>query len=68
MILVDQHFRECSFCGRSFPPQWEPILRDGRLYCSEKCIRFEEVFPEISERSQAEPGKEEGRHGRSSRN
>jgi hypothetical protein len=68
MILVDQHFRECSFCGRSFPPQWQPLTHHGRLYCSEKCIRFEEVFPEVSDRGAAEPGREEGKHGRSSGN
>jgi hypothetical protein len=48
MILVNQHFRECSFCGRKFPPHWEPLERNGRMYCSEKCVHFEASFPEAA--------------------
>jgi hypothetical protein len=68
MILVDQHFRECSFCGRKFPPQWQPLVREGRLYCSEKCVHFEGLFPEAVNRSDLEAGREEGKHGRPSGN
>jgi hypothetical protein len=50
MIHVNQHFRECSFCGRKFPPEWEPLRWENRLYCSEKCVRFEANFPDASAR------------------
>jgi hypothetical protein len=43
MKLINQHFDECSFCGCKYPPQWQPIMHNGKRYCSNKCIHFDEL-------------------------
>jgi len=43
MKLINQHFEECSFCGCKYPPQWQPIIHNGKRYCSAKCIHFDEM-------------------------
>lgn len=55
MKLVDQHFAECSFCGCKYPPQWQPIMHQGKPYCSMKCVHFSALplAAESPDRSQA---------------
>tara|TARA_B100000700_G_scaffold290196_1_gene348068 strand:+ start:795 stop:980 length:186 start_codon:yes stop_codon:yes gene_type:complete len=44
MILIDQNFKCCSFCGAKLPPMWKPISQETGIYCSKKCIEMEKVF------------------------
>jgi hypothetical protein len=67
MILINQHFRECHFCGRKFPPLWSPHRSDGKLYCSEKCVQFESKFFLSVENEEVVLGNRGKANGRSSR-